>query len=253
MNKVYEIFFVNGDKPISAWFIIISGFIAATLTTILGLPQAISLFKSKKTGSVKYYSYWMFFAGLIGWIFLGSFDPTQKVFILVIANIISGFIYIFTLWLTYRYSSDIRRQRSQWMVLSLSSILYLAMTAIASCALALGWKISNLLQSVIAQIIPIITTFAFLPQILKSFETKDYSGMSIGMVYVFTLSNIFWCIYWLSFIVNAGAQSQYLSAIIWQAISLGIYATQLILMLIQRYKNKKILKVKQESDEKKIF
>ncbi|MBZ4195346.1 PQ-loop domain-containing transporter [Mycoplasma tauri] len=238
MDKLFEIFFVNKDKPISAWFIIIFGLLGCSATILLGLPQAIHLFKNKKSGNVKYYSYWTFFVGILGWIFIGSFDPSQKNFVLVIANIICGFIYIFVIWFIYRYAEKPKNKKHQWTALSISFLLQLFTSIIAICALKQEWKVNKLVQAVIGQIVPILTTFAFLPQLLKSFETKDFSGMSIGMVIMFVVSNIFWCSYWISFIENAGPEQQYLSAITWQFLSLFIYCSQLIFMTIQNRKNK---------------
>nr|WP_307917761.1 PQ-loop domain-containing transporter [Mycoplasmopsis bovis] len=59
-------FFVKFEylNVISAWFVIIFGFLGMSMTLILGLPQAIHLYKCKKTGNVKYYSYWMFLFGI---------------------------------------------------------------------------------------------------------------------------------------------------------------------------------------------
>lgn len=238
MEKIYNAFFVNSARPISAWFIIISGILGATMTIVIGLPQAIHLFKTKKAGLVKYYSFWTFFAGILGWIFLGAFDPNQKILILVIANIICGFIYIFVLWLIYRYAEDSKRQKYQWVSFGVALGSMILITVLAILGLTLNLKNNELVQTVVAQIIPILTTFAFLPQILKSIETKDFSGMSIGMVIVFVLANVFWCTYWISFILNAEAQPQYMSAITWQVLSLLLYVAVLIMMIVLEKKKK---------------
>ena len=168
IDAIYSTFFVNGSNVISAWFVIIFGFLGMSMTLILGLPQAIHLYKCKKTGNVKYYSYWMFLFGILSWIFLGAFDPVQKMFAIVISNCICSLIYVITLWLTYRYSSDPKRKRNQWIVLFSSLLLSIFVISLSISALVLEWKLPQIAQMSIAQIVPIITTFAFFPQVLES-------------------------------------------------------------------------------------
>ncbi len=110
------------------------------MTLILGLPQAIHLYKCKKTGNVKYYSYWMFLFGILSWIFLGAFDPVQKMFAIVISNCICSLIYVITLWLTYRYSSDPKRKRNQWIVLFSSLLLSIFVIRLVNFSLSFRMK-----------------------------------------------------------------------------------------------------------------
>nr|WP_307909528.1 PQ-loop domain-containing transporter [Mycoplasmopsis bovis] len=218
---------------------IIFGFLGMSMTLILGLPQAIHLYKCKKTGNVKYYSYWMFLFGIpFQWIFLGAFDPVQKMFAIVISNCICSLIYVITLWLTYRYSSDPKRKRNQWIVLFSSLLLSIFVISLSISALVLEWKLPQIAQMSIAQIVPIITTFAFFPQVLKAIDSKDYSGMSASMVWTFILANVFWTLYWVFFIINAGIAPQLISALIWQVLSLLLYSLLLIKMMHQAKLNK---------------
>ncbi len=200
--------------------------------------QAIHLYKCKKTGNVKYYSYWMFLFGILSWIFLGAFDPVQKMFAIVISNCICSLIYVITLWLTYRYSSDPKRKRNQWIVLFSSLLLSIFVISLSISALVLEWKLPQIAQMSIAQIVPIITTFAFFPQVLKAIDSKDYSGMSASMVWTFILANVFWTLYWVFFIINAGIAPQLISALIWQVLSLLLYSLLLIKMMHQAKLNK---------------
>ncbi|MCE6114946.1 PQ-loop domain-containing transporter [Mycoplasmopsis agalactiae] len=239
INAIYDAFFVNGNNYISAWFVIIFGFLGMSMTLILGLPQAIHLYRFKQTGNVKYYSYWMFLIGILSWIFLGAFDPVQKMFAIVISNCICSLIYVITLWLTYRYSNDLERRENQWIVLITSLALSIFVICLAISALILKWKLPQIAQMSIAQIVPIITTFAFLPQVLKAIDTRDYSGMSVSMVWTFILANIFWTSYWVFFIINAGIAPQLISALIWQILSLLLYSFLLIKMNLQAKIDKK--------------
>jgi MtN3 and saliva related transmembrane protein len=43
-----------------------------------------------------------------------------------------------------------------------------------------------------------LTTFSFVPQALKTFRTRDVSGISLGMYSIFTLGVALWLVYgWL--------------------------------------------------------
>lgn len=241
MERLFNIFYLNQTNVISGWFVIFCGLIGACLTIVIGLPQVIHLIKTKNSGLVKYYSFWFFFAGILGWISIGAFDPNQKILIIVIANILCGLIYVFVLWLVYKYSNDPKRKAAHWYVLGIASSLMITITTLAICGLVFDLKTPENLQAVLGQIFPILTTFAFLPQALKSIDAKDYSGMSLGMVVVFLVANVFWCSYWLAFIFNAGVTPQYLSAIVWQVISLLFYLLVFILMMIDKKQKKKLI------------
>ncbi len=39
------------------------------------------------------------------------------------------------------------------------------------------------------------TTISFLPQAIKTIQTKDTSGISLGMYTLFTIGTLFWLIY----------------------------------------------------------
>lgn len=126
-----------------------------------------------------------------------------------------------------------KTQKNQWIVLTTSLALSIFVICLAISALILKWKLPQIAQMSIAQIVPIITTFAFLPQVLKAIDTRDYSGMSVSMVWTFILANIFWTSYWVFFIINAGIAPQLISALIWQILSLLLYSFLLIKMNLQ--------------------
>lgn len=240
MEKLFDMFFLNKENVISGWFAIVFGFVCVFMTIIVSLPQTIDLIKTKKTGQVKYYSFWMFFVGILAWSIFGSFDPVQKNLIIVIANILSCCVYSCTLYLLYRYSPDEKRKKNQWIVLAICLLFLTIVIIIDSFALTKNWKFHEQVQIVFGQVVPIITSFAFLPQLLKSIEAKDFSGMSIWMIIIFVAVNIFWCCHWISFIINVGElKSQYTSAIIWQIISLALYAMLLGYTIKDKIQKKK--------------
>lgn len=53
----------------------------------------------------------------------------------------------------------------------------------------------SLLNTCIGSIAAICTTVAFVPQVIKSWRTRDLSGISLPMYTIFTLGVILWLVY----------------------------------------------------------
>jgi MtN3 and saliva related transmembrane protein len=51
------------------------------------------------------------------------------------------------------------------------------------------------LTSIIGYLAAFGTTISFLPQAIKTIQTKDTSGISLGMYALFTTGTLFWLIY----------------------------------------------------------
>jgi MtN3 and saliva related transmembrane protein len=51
------------------------------------------------------------------------------------------------------------------------------------------------LNACIGSIAAICTTLAFVPQVIKSWRTRDLSGISLPMYTIFTLGVILWLVY----------------------------------------------------------
>jgi MtN3 and saliva related transmembrane protein len=51
------------------------------------------------------------------------------------------------------------------------------------------------LTDIIGYIAACLTTFSFIPQAWKTFQTKDVSGISLGMYSIFTAGVSLWLIY----------------------------------------------------------
>lgn len=41
-----------------------------------------------------------------------------------------------------------------------------------------------------------IGTFMMLPQVVKWYQSKDMKSVSLGMIFMYILNCILWCIYW---------------------------------------------------------
>jgi MtN3 and saliva related transmembrane protein len=53
----------------------------------------------------------------------------------------------------------------------------------------------SLVNTCIGSIAAICTTVAFVPQVIKSWRTRDLSGISLPMYTIFTLGVILWLVY----------------------------------------------------------
>jgi MtN3 and saliva related transmembrane protein len=53
----------------------------------------------------------------------------------------------------------------------------------------------SLLNTCIGSVAAICTTVAFVPQVIKSWRTRDLSGISLPMYTIFTLGVILWLVY----------------------------------------------------------
>jgi MtN3 and saliva related transmembrane protein len=53
----------------------------------------------------------------------------------------------------------------------------------------------SLLNTCIGSIAAICTTVAFVPQVIKSWRTRDLSGISLPMYTIFTIGVILWLVY----------------------------------------------------------
>ena len=81
----------------------------------------------------------------------------------------------------------------------------------------------NLLHDLVGYAAATLTTLAFIPQTLKSLQTRDMSGVSLGMYSLFTLGVGFWLIY--------GVMLESWPIIIANTITLGLAGTVLFLKL----------------------
>lgn len=210
----------------------IFGLIAAIMTVSMSIPQLVKILKEKKVGEIKYYSFWIFFVAINGWVIFGGFSPSKLV-PAVYANALCSLIYIGDLFALYRYATSDFRRKMQWVVLPIASVISIGSIVAGFIGVYLNGGISfdqNTI-GVLSTIVPMITTFAFAPQVLKSFETKNFKGMSIGLVLVFIIANIAWIMYWIFGIANQGVQSFMLNALVWQVIQIAIYVAQFCMQM----------------------
>ncbi|ADE19730.1 PQ-loop domain-containing transporter [Mycoplasma crocodyli] len=233
--------------------ITISSWITVVITTSLSIPQLIKLIRDKKTGNVNFISFWIFHLGIMLWLVYGAFSTKENPYMLlnvIIADGISIFINGVMMYLLYHYKKEINLTKK------LIAGGFIILTWLVSIALILIWSLSSTIRItsqqalVFSLIAPSLTTFAFVPQLIQSIKTKNWKGVSHWMIFLFTINNIVWIVFWVGNIIkvsNAGNPIyDLIGALIWQSISLAIYSYQYVATLYYNNLDKKKLQKEEE-------
>lgn len=84
-------------------FIPYFGYLAAILTTLSFLPQAIKTVKEKNTEGISLIMYSMFTAGVLFWLMYGLFINDLPI---IVANMVTLILAVSILYLKVKYSTD---------------------------------------------------------------------------------------------------------------------------------------------------
>jgi MtN3 and saliva related transmembrane protein len=84
-------------------FIPYFGYLAAILTTLSFLPQAIKTIKEKNTEGISLIMYSMFTAGVLFWLMYGLFINDLPI---IVANMVTLILAVSILYLKVKYSTD---------------------------------------------------------------------------------------------------------------------------------------------------
>ncbi|WP_406618159.1 PQ-loop domain-containing transporter [Mycoplasmopsis lipophila] len=228
MEKFIEFFGMKSNYQTSGFLASLFGLVAAIMTISMSIPQLVKILKEKKVGEIKYYSFWIFFVAINGWVIFGGFSA-DKLVPAVFANAICSLIYIADLYTLYKYASGEKRKKMQWVVLGIASSISISSIIAGMIGTFMKVNFDANTTSVLSTIVPMLTTFAFAPQILKSFETKNFKGMSLGLVVVFLIANVCWILYWIFGLANLGIQGYILNALVWQVLQVTIYVVQFMM------------------------
>lgn len=231
------------NKPASAWIAWVFGIVSIILTIGVGVPQLISLIKNKDTGDgIKYYTFWIFFSGILGWTIIGSFDAAEtKKLATAIANMVSSIIFAITIFLSYLYSRDQKRKSMAYIIGAFSITLALTIAAVSLYGIIANKRMPGWLMNISVWVFPVLTTFSFLPAAISSFMKGKFEGMSSGMLITLLTLNIGWLGYWIALGLNSSFDFALNMAIVWQVLALLIYLSLTVLLTVnvcQKQKNK---------------
>ncbi|UUM19259.1 PQ-loop domain-containing transporter [Mycoplasma sp. 1018B] len=233
---MYTFFAINSNTPVLREIAVFLSIFVFIVTLSLSIPQLIHLLKVKKTHKdTKFISYWIFYIGLLGWMLFGGFNSPKNA-ASVYANAICSIIQSIVLYLLYKYSFKEQHKKVAPYILISTVTFSIIITIISILGLYLKinnsqeWSNNKDFATFLANFFPMVTCFAFLPQVLKSFETKNFGGMSIYMVLLFCINNIGWILLFVVLGLMSGF-SNLATPIMYQSISLLIYGMQLQLMI----------------------
>ncbi|CAM9109538.1 PQ-loop domain-containing transporter [Mycoplasma marinum] len=217
-------------------FVTTLGWIAAILTILLGLPQLYYTVKTKKISGVNFLSMFAFWLGLTLWVFYAGLigNPGLPV---GIANIFALTTFSLVIIFLLKYSNN-KYRLSITILISLVWALAIIFFAIMQ---GKGITRNNTGMLIFSALGGSLTTFAFLPQIIKTLKSKDTTGLSILLFILGTTVNISWTIYWGTFhhtINSSFTISTQLLPTILSFIGAIIWGTQLCLIIINKRRNK---------------
>ncbi|WP_051789168.1 PQ-loop domain-containing transporter [Mycoplasma buteonis] len=237
----------NGASKSSVYDLPITIFLVLTsiLIVCLSLPQLYKSIKDKKTGEISFLSFWIFHLGILGWVIYGTTNM-HSLYNVVIADGLSVFVNGVMTYLLYRYKEEFTFKKKMQGLIGVLVTWVINIVLIAlfihdelSAADAKLIQLSDNYSAIMGYIFPALTTLAFTPQLIKSFKTKKWQGVSIWMFVIYEVNNIVWIIWWILEILRAvDLNLQYqslLAGLIWQIISLTIFGVQLGFTLYDKH------------------
>ncbi|WP_211333934.1 PQ-loop domain-containing transporter [Metamycoplasma neophronis] len=251
----------------------IFGALGALTTISLGFPQLIRLRKTKDSGKVNFASFWIFFVGIIAWLIFGVFNSNESGWYVFIANFVCLTIYSFTMFYLYYYYKDRKKGQLRNAVIGIiiGDFIALALfgvfvvTVYQKINFGLFYPIENGLiptfnksaSLAVGLITPTFTTLAFMPQLIISFKTKNFKGLTPWMPMLFLINNSWWILFFVLNIVNAknsidpnalAGMPSFIGGLVWQVISTIVYSLQFGFILAYERKEKKLQNKNKNSD-----
>ncbi|WP_341517387.1 hypothetical protein [Mesomycoplasma ovipneumoniae] len=222
-------------------YITIIGWIAASLTSIIGLPLVINTFLAKKPPKVSLLSWWIYYLGIFGFALLGFAIRDLQLFI---PQIFSGLLTFIFLAQVYTFKAKTtRKQLINFTFLSwaLTVFLLILLLGIFFCAkISLGNLASYALY--LGIFAGFCVNIAFLPQTLLGIKNKTTKFIPLTFLLNLFLLNFTWLIYFFLLLVIE-KNDAYLSSFIFQIIGFLVSAVQLVVYFYQIKQQKKPFKI----------
>ncbi|QCZ36862.1 PQ-loop domain-containing transporter [Mycoplasma nasistruthionis] len=225
--------------------------LSAVFVISLSVPQLVKLLKDKKTGPVSFTSFWIFHIGILLWVVYGATAKQNDLFLnVIVADGIGLFVNGIMTGLLYYYKREFTSEQklygylgilATWAIGTIFIGLYFAEYNLGHGAAVSGafkFKVPEEATLIFGFVFPAFTTLAFLPQLIQSFKTGQWQGVSYIMYLLYVINNIVWIIWWgLGFAIAANNNDSYLGligGITWQIISLILFSIQLTFTLIDK-------------------
>lgn len=232
----------------------ITGWIAAILVVIIGIPQLIYILRTRAVEKVSMLSWWGFMTAVLSFSFLGLWLDNKQ---LVYGELAAIIITTATMVCFVNFRKDKIYSNNYKLLTYLALALYLSATiAITATHAYLGSDIKNVtgapvLANIFSFVAPILATVSFLPQTISGIKNKTLYFLPFGFLTILNAFNIFWIITFALIIASIdngthprvidGTEAEIVSGIrlalvfslVFQITSFIIAATQFIFWFIQ--------------------
>ncbi|WP_044286157.1 hypothetical protein [Mesomycoplasma ovipneumoniae] len=222
-------------------YITIIGWIAASLTSIIGLPLVINTFLAKKPPKVSLLSWWIYYLGIFGFALLGFAIRDLQLFI---PQVFSGLLTFIFLAQVYTFKAKTtRKQLINFTFLSWALLVFLLILLLGIffwVKISLGNLASYALY--LGIFAGFCVNIAFLPQTLLGIKNKTTKFIPLTFLLNLFLLNFAWLIYFFLLLVIE-KNDAYLSSFIFQIIGFLVSAVQLVVYFYQIKQQKKPFKI----------
>ncbi|MHA3796027.1 PQ-loop domain-containing transporter [Mycoplasma sp. VS31B] len=211
----------------------------------LSLPQLFKLIKEKRTGNVSFVSFWIFHVGILLWVIWGA---TNKINMLnvIVADGISLFVNGYMTILLYKHKKEFSATKKMWGYIGVLATYIIGTVFIAFYIVDYNkadgttyFKVSKEASTAMGFIFPAATTLAFTPQLIHSFKTNEWQGVTYWMYVLYVINNIVWIIWWgLGLSKEAYGDKNYgslIAGLCWQIVSLTLFSIQLGFTLYDKH------------------
>ncbi|WP_033160795.1 hypothetical protein [[Mycoplasma] collis] len=210
----------------------IIGWMAAILTILFGLPQLYKVWKHK-INTINLLGFYILYFSIVLWSIFGS-TFVEKAINVVVSNILSFWI----LQLTIIFILKNRKEKKNFFIFTfLSTMLSSSVTVFDIVALIKDLQAKEWMSLLFSILAVSGTSFAFLPQTIKSIYKWNVIGISSGMLFLGFFINFLWEIFWF-LIGNFSASIIYI--LIVQIIAMVLYLIQIVIIFTNSKKRKKI-------------
>ena len=231
---------------------------------IISLPQLYKVLKERKTGNISFTSFWFYHLGIFLWIFFAAFASGRDNWLsTMISEFIALLVNSIVMFYLYYYkenkiSLDPTKRpiipklkyisKELWYVmvgltvLNIISIVFLIIYF--TLPNAVWGDTANL---VISLIIPAGVTLPFTPQLIKSFKTKQWQGVSYWLYILYTVNNIAWIAFFILWMkindLSGYGNGGNIGGLVWQAIAFVLFGIQLVFTIDDAIRRKKGLRI----------
>ncbi|MHA3825565.1 PQ-loop domain-containing transporter [Mycoplasma sp. BRA285] len=226
----------------------------------LSLPQLFKLIKEKRTGNVSFVSFWIFHVGILLWVIWGATNTLNHDMLnVMVADGISLFVNGYMTILLYKHKKEFSATKKMWGYIGVLATYIIGAVFIAFYIAdynntgdefdASGnivkhatylFKVHKDLSTAMGFLFPAATTLAFTPQLIHSFKTNEWQGVTYWMYVLYVINNIIWIVYWCLGlkIQTYKPEPNYgslIAGLCWQIVSLTLFSIQLGFTLYDKH------------------